>query len=285
MQPNADGVQDEDAPATAAVAVPPALAARPRSVKTTQFYARDWAGFAAWCRSGGVVPLPADAATIAAYLTALSARLSPGALAQRLAAIAAEHAQRGFVAPTRDPAVKAVLKAARRQAAPRRGPPPSAARLARMAAGCPGDLAGLRDRALLLLMQATGLGRAALVSLDAEAVRLTGAGCELRFTEEATWRTVQLTPSPDLATCPVHALQDWLRVSQTRFGPVFRKVDRWGNVEHQRLGTDAVRRILARRTPPRVRRKPASSSAAAPAADPAPSQTRRKKPPKPCWRG
>jgi hypothetical protein len=28
---------------------------------------------------------------------------------------------------------------------------------------------------------------------------------------------------------------------------VFRKIDRWGNVEHRRLGTDAIRRILARR--------------------------------------
>jgi hypothetical protein len=54
--------------------------------------------------------------------------------------------------------------------------------------------------------------------------------------------------------CPVSALEDWLRASDTRFGPVFRKIDRWGNVEHRRLGADAIRRILARRTPRRQRR-------------------------------
>jgi hypothetical protein len=32
---------------------------------------------------------------------------------------------------------------------------------------------------------------------------------------------------------------------------VFRKVDRWDNVAYQRLGTDAVRRILVCRTPTR----------------------------------
>jgi hypothetical protein len=32
-----------------------------------------------------------------------------------------------------------------------------------------------------------------------------------------------------------------------RYGPVFRKVDRWGNIEHTRLGGDAVRDILRRR--------------------------------------
>jgi hypothetical protein len=35
---------------------------------------------------------------------------------------------------------------------------------------------------------------------------------------------------------------------------VFRKVDRWGNVEHRRLGTDAIRRILVRRAQARLRR-------------------------------
>jgi hypothetical protein len=52
----------------------------------------------------------------------------------------------------------------------------------------------------------------------------------------------------------VRALKDWMDASDSRFGPVFRKVDRWGNVEHRRLGTDAIRRILARRTRRRVRR-------------------------------
>jgi hypothetical protein len=58
--------------------------------------------------------------------------------------------------------------------------------------------------------------------------------------------------------CPVQALRDWLRASNTRFGPVFRKIDRWGNVEHHALGTDALRRIVARRTrrPPRTRTAP-----------------------------
>jgi hypothetical protein len=42
-------------------------------------------------------------------------------------------------------------------------------------------------------------------------------------------------------------LEDWLRASDTAFGPVFRKVDRWGNVEHARLGADAWYRIVAQR--------------------------------------
>ena len=181
--------------------------------------------------------------------------LSPGALARRLAAVTDQHQRQGLPFPHKDPAVKSVLKTVRRQAAPRRDPPPSPALLARMVAGCPGDLAGLRDRALLLLMKTTGLGRAALVGLDAENVCKTGPGCDLRVDQEGVWEAFRLTRNADLGRCLVHALDEWLRVSDTSFGPVFRKIDRWGNVEHHRLGADAVRRILARRTPTRPRRK------------------------------
>ena len=57
----------------------------------------------------------------------------------------------------------------------RRAPPPLPAQLARMAAHCSGDLAGLRDRALLLLA-AVGLDGEQLRGLDREHVRLTDTG-------------------------------------------------------------------------------------------------------------
>jgi len=70
------------------------------------------------------------------------------------------------------------LKAARRQAvSPKRPPPPSAAVVRHMALRCPRDLAGLRDRALLLLV-ALGLSRRDVVGLQAERLRCEKA----RFT-------------------------------------------------------------------------------------------------------
>lgn len=243
--------QDDDARTSAEVTRPTPAAPRPLSARTVRFYARDWVGFVAWCRGAGTVPLPADTATLAAYLTAASARLSPGTVARRLAAIAERHRRHGLVAPITAPIVRAALRAAHTAAAPRRAPLPAPALLARMISGCPGDLAGLRDRAVLSLMAATGLGRAALVSLDAENIGQSAEGCELRLGGEGGCNSVRLSRHPDPATCPVRALQDWLRVSDTGFGPVFRKVDRWGNLEHHRLGADALRRILARRAPAR----------------------------------
>lgn len=48
-------------------------------------------------------------------------------------------------------------------------------------------------------------------------------------------------------TCPVTALKTWLELSEITAGPLFRKVNRGGVVEHTRLTTDAVRQILLKR--------------------------------------
>ena len=233
------------------VAPPPRHSPAP---ETLRLYASDWAAFVTWCRLAGAAPLPAAPAMVATYLATLGERLSAGALARRAAAIAAQHRQHGLASPASDQAVTMLLRHARRTATRRRAPPPTVTRLIRMATGCPGDLAGLRDRALLLLA-AAGLGRAALVGLDVEQVRFREAGVDLALhSQPGAARTVTVRRVASLGACPVRALKDWIEASDSRFGPVFRKVDRWGNVEHRRLGTDSIRRILARRGRGRLRR-------------------------------
>jgi site-specific recombinase XerD len=233
-------------------AAPPAR--RSPAPETLRLYASDWAAFVTWCRFAGATTLPAAPAIVAAYLTALGERLSAGALARRAAAIAAQHRSHGLASPASDLAVTTLLRRARRTATRRRALPPTGTRLTRMATACPADLAGLRDRALLLLA-AAGLGRAALIGLDVEQVHFMEAGVDLVFHSQAgAERTVTVRRIASLGACPVRALKNWMDASDSRFGAVFRKVDRWGNVEHRRLGTDAIRRILARRARRRTRR-------------------------------
>jgi len=267
--PAAPGGQDTAAPV-------PGRA--PHAAETRRLYAADWAAFMTWCRAAGLAALPALPTTVAAYLGSMSATLKPGALARRAAAIADRHRRTGHVSPGTDPAVRDVLRAARharnqlRKAdadAPgtpspippvRRRGPLGPAQLARMAARCPGDLAGLRDRALLLLV-ATGLDPGRLLALDHEHVRFNAQGAALVMPGAGSGAgeevAVARKASAASAACPVRALQDWLNRSDTRFGPVFRKVDRWGNVEHRRLRPDALRRIWRRRA---VMRRPAKKA-------------------------
>ena len=234
---------------------PPARGGGPKiAAQTERLYAGDWAAFADWACATGQPALPAAAETIAAYLEALAGRLGPGSLGRRLAAIGHHHRQQGLPAPSpgavrtarrrhsNAPQADTYLPQARRRPRPRSVPSPQ--RLVRLTERCPGDLAGLRDRALLLLA-AAGLDRKTLVGLDVEQLRFGPDAMELRC-GDGTRRIGR-----SAIACPVRAVADWLEVSDTRFGPVFRKVDRWGNVEHHRLGADALRRIVLRRTPRR----------------------------------
>ena len=151
---------------------------RPASRETLRLYALDWAAFEDWCGKHGRMTMPAETASVVAFLAEGATTLSAGALTRRAAAIAAKHRQSGLASPTADPTVTAILREARGSATPRRAPRKTPATLTRMAARCPRDLAGMRDRALLLLA-ASGLGRAALVGLDVEHIRFTRTAAEL----------------------------------------------------------------------------------------------------------
>ena len=174
------GVTDTTAgtPPPEATGADAAPARRAPAPETARLYAIDWHTFAVWCQEVGLTALPAAPATAAAFLAAAGERISAGALGRRAAAIGDRHRQLGLTAPTADSAVRAILRRTRRAATPRRKPRSKPTQLQRMAAACPGDLAGMRDRALLL-RAAAGLGRAALVGLDAERLRFTTTAVEL----------------------------------------------------------------------------------------------------------
>lgn len=94
-----------------------------------------------------------------------------------------------------------------------------------MAARCLGDLAGLCDRALLLLVTA-GLEAERLLGLDHDHVRFAADGAVLAGVGSGAGEGIALARTTAPAACPVRALQDWLSRPDTRFSPVFRKVDR-----------------------------------------------------------
>ena len=286
QEPASDGPLDQtDATATSRVVGHPVDNPTPATLK---LYAGDWARFVQWCREQGCPALPADSETLAAYLLAAAPGLSRGALGRRRSAIATMHRQAGWPTPLLSAASHKALRTAAKPSRVGSRPRPTADSLARLAAKCPRDLPGLRDRALLLLAAATlstkrsrpaamrqpeddraNAGEASvpqlfLLALDAEHVRFTASGVVLgvrvRSDETVPSRTVTLTRATIAASCSVRALEEWLRSSDTAFGPVFRKVDRWGNVEHGRLAPDAWHRILARRGGNQRQRTAAKSS-------------------------
>lgn len=262
--PTSDGTPVPVAPAGAdrpvhplaaeAIAAARAYAREALAPETRRAYAADWAHFSEWCRDAGCASLPAEPGAVAAYLAALAGTYSRSALERRLAAIGHAHRLRGLAWSAGHPLIRTTLRGIHRRhgSRPRRAAALTSTELRALVAACPGDLAGLRDRALLLLGFAGALRRSELVGIDREHLRLTETGLRLLLPSSKTdpeGKGVELGigRGKRRETCPVRALEAWLAASDCRYGPVFRKVDRWGGIEHRRLGADAVRDILLKR--------------------------------------
>jgi integrase len=221
---------------------------------TLRAYATDWAAFSGWCQARGIAPLPAAPTTVAGYCAALAVSHSRATLRRRLAAIGRAHRMAGLAWTPSHPAIRDTLAGIFRRHGrpPRRAAAIGTAQLKRLLAACGGDRAGLRDRALLLLGFAAALRRSELVAVQREHLRFTTEGLQLLIPRSKTdpagqGAEIGIPRGTRPETCPVRALAAWLRAADCHYGPVFRKVDRWGSVEPAALHPNALPKILARR--------------------------------------
>jgi len=221
---------------------------------TLRAYSADLANFTAWCEAHGFPSMPASPETVGAYLAAAGLGYALPTLRRRVAAIARAHRMAGHPLDTRHPAIRETLRGiARTHGEPaRRSAALTTEEIRHLIEGCGEDLAGLRDRALLLIGFAGALRRSELVGLDVAHVRPTPTGLRLLIIRSKTdaageGTEVGITRGSQTETCPVRALWVWLRAARIADGPIFRRVTQWGAVGKRRLHPDAVRQILARR--------------------------------------
>jgi site-specific recombinase XerD len=223
-----------------------------RAPNTLRAYRAAWRAFAAWCAEHKRAALPADPLTVADYLAAAAQHHKASTLGIHAAAIAAAHKAAGHPNPAADERVKATLAGIRRV----HGQPPAQREpltlddLRALVRACGDDLAGLRDKALMLVGFAAALRRSEIVALDVEHIRLNGV---LRITltrsktdqeGQGTHKTIPRLADPEL--CPVRALRAWLDAAGIASGAIFRSVNRWGKVG-ARLSAYDVARIVKRR--------------------------------------
>jgi integrase len=215
---------------------------------TALAYRSRWRSFEAWCRDAGRVALPATAQTVAAYLThlAVDRGLKATTADAHLTAIRAVHRGAGAAPPDGLAARKVVVAAQRREAArdgrygPRKAVPVMAADLPAVVAACDADTpAGLRDRAVILLGFALLARRAELAALsvsDIEHVPGEGLAVTIRAskTDQSARGVVRrIHYASAEAVCPVRAVLTWLEYLAAHgraTGPLFTRIDRWGNL-------------------------------------------------------
>ena len=224
-----------------------------KAENTRRAYRADWSGFAAWCQAQGREALPAPPETVVYYLTELAETHKAASLTRRLSAISQAHQAVGCASPTQEAAVRAVMAGIRRSkgTAVKAKKPVLAPDLRRMLETLPDTLLGLRDRALLLVGFAGAFRRSELVSLNWEDAGLSREGLTLtlrrsKTDQEAEGRKIGIPYGRQPEQCPVRALEAWKGAAGGDRGPVFRRLDRHGNLLPGRLSDKAVARAVKR---------------------------------------
>ncbi|HUV68179.1 MAG TPA: site-specific integrase [Terracidiphilus sp.] len=231
-----------------------------KAAATRRAYSSDWRHFAQWCDQNGLASLPATPSTVALYLTSL-AKPADGekprkaaTITRRLTSINAAHKEKGLDSPAtmNHRLVADTLHGIRRRlgVAQTRKKPLTRDRIVKLLGSLVGPIAAARDKALLLIGFAGSLRRSELAALKVEEITWHRKGITLliprsKTDQEGEGREVEILLGVHDQTCPVMALENWLKISGVKAGQVFRRVGQHGNVG-EGLDKDSIGRIVKR---------------------------------------
>jgi integrase len=211
-----------------------AYARRAKADNTRRAYRAGVRAWCSWCACHELPCLPAHAADVVAFLAAeRGSGLSVNTVELRRAAIRYLHFIAGLPVPTAEAHVAATLAGMHREAAdagelPAKKLAATADILRQILAGIPDDLAGLRDRALLLVGFAGALRRAELAAIRVEHLEASERGLRLTLPRSKGDRTSSgvtvAIPYGTTELCPVRALRRWQEAGKITGGAVFRRI-------------------------------------------------------------
>lgn len=222
-----------------------------KAAATRRAYKTDFSIFQSWCADRGASALPAEPATVAAFLAWEANRQTrPSTIGRRAAAIRYAHKLAGHDIPTDDERVRATMRGIRRAvgSAPTKKTPATSDRIMAMTP-VPGTglLADLRDRALPLLGFAGAFRRSELVALDIEDIEETKDGLRVMIRRGKTdqeGKGAVIAIVHGTAACPVAAYKAWIEAANISTGPVFRPIAKGGRLQEARLTGRSVAKIV-----------------------------------------
>lgn len=210
---------------------------------------------------GGFLPATSD--SVARYLAEYAGSLSVNTLKLRLSALAQWHSSQGFPDPTKAPVVRKVLKGIRalHPAQEKQAEPLQLLDLERVIAWLEREadqaqarhaytevLRCRRDAALILLGFWRGFRSDELCRLqveDVKAVAQSGITLYLPRSKGDRNNLGRTFQTPALQRlCPVQAYIEWINCAALVRGPVFRGIDRWGNLGEAPLHANSVIPLL-----------------------------------------
>ncbi len=202
------------------------------AVQTQLSYERDWRVFTTWCAAARRQPLPATSETVELYVCDLLHRGRKVSTVERhTAGIHYQHRRAGQQSPC-GPELRALLCGARRVLGqqPAQKDAISVADLRKIVPTLNKRTpTGARNTALLLFGFASALRRSNLASLRLENLRFTPQGILVwinheKQDREGYGRKLAVAYGKRKSTCPVLAIQRWIKYRGAEPGPLFCRV-------------------------------------------------------------
>lgn len=209
---------------------------------------------------GGFLPATAD--NIVHYLSDHANILAVSTLKQRISAIAQWHIEQGFPDPTKTSIVSKVLKGIRElhPQKVKQAKPIQLEELVKIVAFLDQEIKTLetgkatsvlrpyRDKSLILLGFWRGFRSEELCRLSTEFIDiLPNDGLEIFLPrskgDRASSGRHYYAPSLE-HLCPTRAYQDWIEISKIQNGPVYRKINRWGQLSTTALHPNSINPLI-----------------------------------------
>jgi site-specific recombinase XerD len=218
---------------------------------TRKAYQSDIRQFIQW---GGV--LPATSELIMRYLHEQAGLLNPRTLSRRLVALRQWHQYQGFPDPTQHKAIQKTLRGIYNvHGKPKDKAQPLTLELVEQLVDYLSqktDLTSLRNNALLQIGFFGTLRRSELVNIEFEHITFVPEGMIILIPRSKTDPTGEgqtcAIPSSEGKLCGVRALKTWLEKAMIDSGPVFRAVNRHGQIGTNALSAESVNRLLKQLT-------------------------------------
>ena len=227
------------------------LASDALSANTKRAYKADFDHFTTWCRNEGIEPIGCSLTYLAAYIAQMADEgYKSATIARRLTAIGQAHELAGLDNPAHEASIRKVMQGIRRTIGTRQQPvkPLLADDVLSMCQCVDEDTPrGMRDMALLLIGFNGGFRRSELVALHVEDLDFRRQGLAITVKSSKTDQDGQGRQLGILRKnyfCPVHAIYTWLDIARIKTGPVFRPIDRHGNIKPQALTDRSVANLI-----------------------------------------
>lgn len=235
-----------------------AYARQSRARRTLLAYDSDWRNFVAWCEREDRQSLPASPETVGDYISALAgAHRKITTIERRLSTISQRHQLNGFESPCQTEIVRTILKGIRRDPSTNKHSAAKAAieleQLRRMLAALerhPHQRVALRDKALLLLMFCGALRRSEAAGIELEHVKFGRKGMIISLPQSKTSQEaaveITIANGAHKETCPVRALQAWIKAADIRGGRLFLQSRKGGHITRAAMSDRAIAEMIKR---------------------------------------